>query len=374
MRSCKRIAILVPCLSLGGAERQISLIAPRLLQSGFEVIVISMISPLAFVDEMSKEGVKIFSLNMQQGQYSLKALFRLLTILKKNAIKCLITFNYPANITGRILKLFFPALKLITSIRSSTFGSSSRTSLMKITRGFDETTVVNSNVVARAFLDEKVILGSRLKIILNGVIVRRDSEQEALRRCGSKLRKEFVPTSSDCFVWVAVGRHEVPKDYPTLIDACSLFDVRIKNWILIIVGDGSLKEATESYIREKGLEKKILLVGKKENVFPYYYAADAYVSSSAWEGMPNTLIEAMLHECPAVATSVGEVPNLLKDKINGYIASPRNAKSIADAMTHMMQLTSPDRCNFVRTARQMVTDQLNIDKIVNQWKEVLKAD
>jgi len=364
-----KVVILVPCLSIGGAEKQISLLAPKLHQDGFHITVISMIPPDAFQDLLASAGIELLTLNMKKGVYSLSSFFQLVSLLKKINPQQLVTFNFPANITGRAIKLFIPKIKLITSIRSSTFGSAKRSYLMKISRVLDKYTVPNSFIVAHSFLENGVIDEKRLRVIQNAVTI--DQTADALADDIANIRTTVLKRPED-FLWVAVGRHELPKDYPSLLNACSmLIEAGVTNWHLVVVGSGDLTPMLIEMIKTLNLTEYVTFVGRKKLVLPYYYASNAYVSSSAWEGMPNALVEAMMAGLPVLSTSVGEVPNILEDGYSGFKVEPKNPEALFSMMKKMTLMDVSELSRLGKNAHTFAMDNFNIGTIVSKWKEIL---
>lgn len=366
-----KVVILVPCLGYGGAERQISLIAPRLVDKGFLVTIISMIPPVAYSDEMKSAGIDVITLDMAKGKYTLTAFFKLVSFLRVYHCKHIITFNYPANFMGRIMKLLFPRIKLITSIRSSTFGSPARERIIKLTKLLDLWTVPNSENTARYFVEKGIIDKKKLNIIKNGIIIPESNVIEDLNSKGKLLRKEFMNNDDD-FLWIAVGRFDPPKDYPTLIEAFAILNSKTQmKWKLIILGEGSLKDEIQKQILLHGLKEHIILLGKIDNVMPYYFAADAFVSSSAWEGMPNAMVEAMLAGLPVIATDVGEVSKLV-DENQGFVVKAKTPEFLATAMLDAMNMKSNELKKMGLNSTKFVKENFNIDTIIIKWVELLK--
>jgi glycosyltransferase involved in cell wall biosynthesis len=360
------ILILVPCLGYGGAERQISLIAPRLVKHGYTVVIVSMIPPRAYAEQMEAEGVKVLTLKMIQGKYSAKSIASLWKIIREYQFKYLITFNYPANFLGRLMKVLVPGIKLITSIRSTTFGSEMRERIIKLTKNLDFKTVPNSFNASSSFIKRGVINPICLNVIRNGIIIPSDKKDVDIEFTHPK----FVLQEEE-FLWIAVGRFDPPKDYVTLIKACSLLKAETRKWRLIILGDGNLRGEIEENIIQYGLENKVLLLGKTDNVDTFYNIANAYVSSSAWEGMPNALVEAMTARLPVVSTDVGEVSRLVGDG-QGFIVKPRDYKSLAAAMTRLMNTSPTELEEMGLKSREFVENNFNIEKIIKEWVTMLE--
>ncbi len=330
-----------------------------------------MIPGNAFHSLFHDSGIEVYDLGMTKGNYSFSSISKLFRLIRKISPQCLITFNYPANIAGRIIKIFSPRVQLITSIRSSTFGSKKREILIKLTRNLDKYTVPNSSRVAENFLSKGVIDKDRLRVIPNAIALNL-SKPEGLNSKANDIRNEVLGNGNDKFLWLAVGRHEIAKDYQNMINAFSnLKAAKPRPCHLMIVGSGTLTDTITDLISENNLDKDVTLISQKDDVSPYYIAADAFVSSSAWEGMPNVTVEAMQMKLPVVTTNVGEIPNIVENNKTGLIVPSKDSQLLAEAMGKVMTMSDDDRQNFGTSASQFVNTQFNIDKIVNLWQAVL---
>ncbi len=97
------------------------------------------------------------------------------------------------------------------------------------------------------------------------------------------------------------------KNFPLLIRAFGKLTKEIPAR-LVIVGGGREKARLEALIRELGLEESVALLGYQNNPFAYMRKADLFVTTSLWEGMPNTLVEALACGLPAIATDCSSGP------------------------------------------------------------------
>ena len=109
-------------------------------------------------------------------------------------------------------------------------------------------------------------------------------------------------------VILAVGRLSPPKDYPTLIKAFNILHER-RNTRLVIIGEGEERRRIEELAKSSPFSEDILLLGKLDNPFPYMAKANVFVLSSAWEGFPNVLVEALACGATVVSTDCHSGPS-----------------------------------------------------------------
>ncbi len=105
-----------------------------------------------------------------------------------------------------------------------------------------------------------------------------------------ELREEYA--LEDKFVIGNVGRLEYPKNQKFLIDVFSEIYTKRKDIVLVLVGEGALREQLKKQVQQLGLEQAVLFLGKREDVENIYQMMDLFVLPSNFEGLPITLVEA----------------------------------------------------------------------------------
>lgn len=133
-------------------------------------------------------------------------------------------------------------------------------------------------------------------------------------------------------VILGVGKLEKQKDFPTLIRAFA--QVRSQRPArLMILGWGPDRPDLESLVQSLGIEADVSLPGYVKNPYAYMARAAAFVLSSAWEGLPNVLIEAIATGVPVIATDCKSGPAEILDKGRyGHLVPVGNAQAMADAI------------------------------------------
>jgi glycosyltransferase involved in cell wall biosynthesis len=135
-----------------------------------------------------------------------------------------------------------------------------------------------------------------------------------------------------CPVFLGVGRLEAQKDFKTLIKAFCLVRKKIK-CKLIIIGNGNLHDELTSQIQETDYSKDIDLAGFNVNPFSFMAKADVLVLSSRYEGLPNTLIEALACGVPSVSTDCKSGPrDILNSGEFGPLVPVGDEFQMSDAM------------------------------------------
>jgi glycosyltransferase involved in cell wall biosynthesis len=172
------------------------------------------------------------------------------------------------------------------------------------------------------------------------------------------------------FVWLAVGRFEVAKDYPNMLRAFADVRAREPRAVLVIVGQGSLQAEAEALTAELGLREAVRFLGARDDVAAVMSAADGYVMSSAWEGMPMVLLEAAAAGLPIVATAVGGNGEVVRDGESGFLVPARDSEVLRAGMLRLMALPEEQRRAMGERGREHVRANYGLQRVAERWERV----
>ncbi|MEM8643242.1 MAG: glycosyltransferase, partial [Cyanobacteria bacterium P01_G01_bin.54] len=249
-------------------------------------------------------------------------------------------------------------------IRNEKVGGKLATWLFKLSNSADDACVVNSQGSADALKAQDVMDASKLKVIPNSLqsnLVNRDLESQTC------LRRQ-LGLDDDTFVWLAVGRLEPSKDYPNLLNALSRLTVEKVH--LVIAGDGTLRESLQQLAKDLEVSDQVSFLGWRRDIPDLLTLADALVLSSAWEGMPNVLMEALSLARPVVATNVGGVPEVVQDWDSGFLVPPGDANALAQKMDRLMGLSASQRQLMGQRGQAYIEARHGPEKIVGLWEDL----
>jgi glycosyltransferase involved in cell wall biosynthesis len=99
-------------------------------------------------------------------------------------------------------------------------------------------------------------------------------------------------------------------------------------------------------------------------------AADGYVMSSAWEGMPGVLLEASATALPIVSTNVSGSCEIVLDHLSGFLVPTRNPEQLAQSMMSVMSLSSSEQTRMGSLGRSHVLNHFSLDKGVETWEKL----
>jgi len=161
--------------------------------------------------------------------------------------------------------------------------------------------------------------------------------EDKVQRTRGDVREEFA-LESDCELLMTVGRMDSQKDPLLLARAFEQLLKERRDARLLYVGDGVLRQELEEYLHTAGLAQKVVLAGLRSasEIARLLQAADLFVLTSAYEGMPMCVLEALGTGLPVVSTRVGEVERVVHTGLNGEVVRERTADAIASACLRVL--------------------------------------
>jgi glycosyltransferase involved in cell wall biosynthesis len=361
-----RILFLSTSMGMGGADSQLLAAAQELRTRGHEVLIVSL-TPLGTMGLQARQlGIPTESLEMRRGIPDPRGLVRLARLVRAWRPDVVHSHMVHANLMARVLRLVAPVPALVSTIHNIYEGGPLRMAAYRLTNGLVDHMTSISQAAADRFIRERIIPRDLLTVVPNGV------DPELFRKVPGEVRDELRCSLGlgGEFVWLAVGRFEVAKDYPTMLRAFVAVHERYPEAVLLLVGKGSLQGETEALVRELSLVAAVRFLGVRNDVPALVSAGDAYVMSSAWEGMPMVLLEAAAGGLPIVATRVGGNQEVVLDGDNGFLAPPRDHRALASAMVRLMELTDAERRAMGERGREHVRAHYGLARVVERWEAV----
>lgn len=133
----------------------------------------------------------------------------------------------------------------------------------------------------------------------------------------------------------------------------------------VIVGDGPLREVLLEERKRLGLEKRVVFAGLQTEVRPWLEAFDIYMMTSAYEGLPIALLEAMSMECAIVTTDAGGIKEVITKPAHGTCVGVNDWPSLSEAV-----LSVSDPGNAGKNARKRVVEAFNLKTMVRQLESL----
>jgi glycosyltransferase involved in cell wall biosynthesis len=335
MNDARPVAIFLPTLGGGGAERVFLTLADGFVRRGIavDVVVLRAAGPLA---QEIPAGARVVKLGAGRVLTSLPRLMRYLRAVRPTA---LLTTMSHANVVGlwarRLARV--PTRVIIreanTLAPSITQGSARNRLMPLLVRRFypwaDEVVAV-SDGVAQGLMEMTGMQRTRIRVLPNPIVT------PQLAGLAAEPLHDAWFSPGEPPVILGVGRLERQKDFPTLIRAFAAVRSR-RHARLIILGEGAERPHLHSLLEELGVAADARLPGFVPNPFSYMARAAVFVLASAWEGMPGALIQALACGAPVVATNCRSGPReVLADGKFGRLVPVADHDALAKAITESL--------------------------------------
>jgi glycosyltransferase involved in cell wall biosynthesis len=169
---------------------------------------------------------------------------------------------------------------------------------------------------------------------------------------------------ADRFVVGWFGRMTAVKRTDDLLTTLAALRERGVDALLLLVGDGDDRERLEQRAHDLGLARSCLFLGYQEDVAPWYAVCDAVMLTSASEGTPVTIIEALAAGRAVVATRVGGVPDVVDEGETGFLVRPGDTRALAERLEILAR--EPDRRMAMgETGRERVLRRYAVERLVD---------
>lgn len=355
----KKVAILVPSLRGGGAERVIVNIVRYLNHEKFDVKLIVLKKEGPYVS-LLPQNLDVIDLNTYRVRNSLFKLIRELNNFKPDVI---FSTHYHLNLALLAIKKFLRGTpKLI--IREANTPSKVLNELTKTKRE------ILTNLYKKLYPKSDLII-AQCKDMKEDIINTLEIDDKKVKYIYNPLDIEKIneskegenPYKAGNINLLSVGRLAHQKGFDNLLDAFKIVANKIPESHLTILGEGNLKSALNEQAVALGISDKLTFASFKGNPYPYYYYADTYILSSRWEGFPNTLLEALACGTKVVATNCKSGPKeILGEDEFGILVEEGNHNAMAAGILRSIteENRTKDRAEY-----------FSIKKIVKEYEEVL---
>ncbi len=347
-----KIAIISHGASGGGSERVCTLIANSFAAKGYDVFFYAIHSEKReyYIDERVKYIYGGFK-GANKAIGFLKRTLKLRRFLRKEHIEVFISFIYEEGVaTYKSRKI-----KKIFSLRNdpSRIRNSKQKMIEKLYADADR--VVFQTEDAMNFYDSSV--SSHGIVIPNPI-------------------KDNLPLwdSYNCKkVIIAAGRLSPQKNFHMLIKAFGKFWTEHNDYSLVICGDGDLLEQLQEYANQLGVSSSVFFPGHVSDLHERMAKSAIYVSSSDFEGLSNSMLEALAIGIPTICTDcpVGGARAYIKDGVNGFLVPVNDDEKLSMRLAEIADDPSLGR-RFSEESKK-IRKELSTSIICDQWEEVLKS-
>lgn len=361
---------------IGGVETLLLSMAKNLDRSRFDIYI--GVFKMGYVASYFEEaGVKVVEIP-RKGKFDFQTIPMLMKIIRELEIDMIHTHGHFPGFVGRI------AGKLIGKKVISTYhlalhedGHPYFTKILtKMTLPLADYVTFVSRGVEESFYNESMVfdkglIGKRTHFtIYNGV------DLNGIDRVVSTVDKNTVrkelSVSRDEVLLLSVGRLTEQKGHRYLITAIAEVVKHCLNAKLLIFGEGELKSALKSLIKDYALADRIRIMPPTRDIFKVMVGSDIFVLPSLWEGLPMGLIEAMAIGKPVVASNVTGVNELITSGVNGILVESKNPEALFEAIVKVIK-DKELSMSLSENARKTIEKNFTIEKMAESYIYLYEA-
>ena len=315
------IAIICKTFLRGGAEKQALMLTKLFSEKGVDVSLVNW-----YGNKVDKNSLKYIRENSFKyfplsGNFFMKIIeFR--KILDANNVKMVFSYLTLANFVSGICRTLDSNLISIGGIRNEKLPFQ-KFVFERLLHNYINNATVFNNFSAKEKLIKKGFDPSKIFVIQNAI--------------DSSTNSSFNCTDDEIIRIVSVGRFVKQKDYETaLIAFSSLIERnRDKKYLYNIVGYGPLEKKVRLLINKLGINKYVNIFINPVNIQEILMNSDIFLSTSLYEGVSNSIMEAMSAGLPIVATNVGDNIHLVEDGRNGFLVECKDKVSIVGKLEYL---------------------------------------
>lgn len=349
---CDEIKLLhISSTALGGVGLHLLHICSRLNGKGFKFSVAIQDDNPDIIQKLRALGIKVYPLSIKRSPLSvknMKGFVQLLKIMKKGNYNIVHTHTSVGGAIGRIAAKIAGVPIVLWTIHGWAFdypigGRLKRGLFYLIERFLDKFTdhyIAVSQKMKDVGLNSKIVHNEkRISVIYHGIDLDEVSKNRELG-----YNKLNIPYGF--YVVGTVGRLETQKGIDIFLRAAKLIRNSIYNTKFVIIGDGPLRQNLSQLADMLGLSNSVIFTGWREDAYDLIRMMDVFCLASRWEAFGIVLLEAMAMGKPIVATNVGGVPEIVTDRINGFITKPEDPKDFAKKV--ILLLKDPRLCEEMK--------------------------
>lgn len=349
----KKIMFVNSSLTDGGSERIMTLLANQLADDGYDITMIllrdkkktyALDNRIKCIEFRYKYKSKIYIL--------ISRILKLRSAFKEYDPDIIISFMVDINCFTLISNMGL-GNKVIVSERANPFIKRNILNRLgeKLLYKYADKIVVQTDMVKKYFnnySDSKVI------VIPNPV------SSSGLIRKEECIKKYFI----------AIGRLVEQKNFKMLIDGFEIFCRENNEYTTYIYGEGPLKRELEEYIKSKNMEKKIFLMGYCDDIKKKIVNSSIYISTSNYEGISNSMLEAMSLGVPSICTDcpVGGARMIIENNKNGILVNINDSQKLAEKMLKIVG--NEEFSKQLSNEAIKINEIYSIEKIIKVWESI----
>jgi len=364
-----RVIHIISALPVGGVERNLVRLLPRLDRRRFNVSVICLREAGALAPEMVAAGIPV-EIEKMRTRYDPLSLWRLSRHLRSAGADIVHCHMRRANTSGRIAAFIAGVPICFVTERDLGLDKTWRHYLVDRWLGYYSSAVICiSKGVWRHEQSRSCLPAAKFRLLYNGLDLDTFAHLPPRSQAREKLLGSHAAAIADRPLIGVISRLHALKQIDCIIRAIA--DPRLEHAMLVIVGDGDDRQRLEGLARSLDLacveKPRIFFTGFRIDLPTVYAALDVAVVASASEGFGNTHIEALAAGVPLVSTPVGIAAEALQPGKDYILAPTADPKHLAAAIAEALH---PERAAHLRAAGRQTAAAFSVEMQARQLEKI----
>ena len=171
--------------------------------------------------------------------------------------------------------------------------------------------------------------------------------------------------------FVTFCRIDKQKNLPLMIDSFIEVHKKHPDFILKIYGNGIIEKEIREYIEKNNAQKYIILNDFLKSIHNEILDSYGFISSSDYEGMSNSMLEALAIGLPCICTDcpIGGAKMIIKDGLNGLLVPVKDKEAMVKAINRLIE--NPELANKLSKEAIKIREKLDQDRICEEWEKLL---
>lgn len=363
-----KICLLTTQMGVGGAERQVATLADGFASKGYRVKIISLLgSQKIFPSDKSIEYVSLM-IDKRDPLSLIRGALTYIQIIHSFKPDIIHSHAVHANLFARALRPLSGRIKLVNTAHSQNEGGKSLMFAYRLTNWLGDIFTIVSKEAAEIYYKKGVAKRGELVVIHNAI----NTDVFSFKSGNVQAIRGELGLSDEDRLILSVGRLSLAKDYKNLIDAAKIVKSRYgERSHFFIVGEGELDKTLKEYVNHNSLQETITFLGLRNDIAELISAADLFVLSSQWEGLPLVVGEAMACEQVIVATDCGGTREFLGD--DTWLVPVGDPEALAEKIMLALNNSSGSRRRIGSNNRRIIQEGFSLDVIIDRWISIFKA-
>jgi glycosyltransferase involved in cell wall biosynthesis len=354
-------------LPVGGVENQLMSVLSKYDIQKFSPVVCSLSDRGDIGKEIEEYGIEVTCLNKLGHRFDWTIVKDLYRLIRQKDIKIVRTHQYHANLYGRLAARLAGVPCIVASVHNiyTRDKKRHRRIINRLLARYTDRVVAVSETVKEDILRYDSIAEDKIKVICNGVNIRRFEFLEK-----APVQSELGIPSGDPVVGT-IGRLTTQKGQKYLLEAVTRLKTVYPRLVLLMIGDGPLKDELVKYARAREVHKNVKFLGTRRDIPELLSIMDIFVLPSLWEGLGNALIEAMANGKPIITTDIRPIREVVDSEKVGILVPVKDSEAIASAVEMLLKDKSLAK-NLGEAARKKVILSFNLEDTVKSYENLFE--